>query len=188
MGALMRSRFNGSGATALAAALVWGVTGCGGWDTTDDWDGGAARAVARHVDATIPDGRMVVLGEIGAYDGEALPWSVRQSLTTAGFEIGDSTSLRDPAVFMLVFDASDHDGDAWDIRTRLLHRDAAPVPGTWRVLCHDDECTVEGPPGSPAPTPAPELEPELYPEPAADTSAFTAPPPPGSGPPPDSLP
>jgi hypothetical protein len=57
------------------------------------------------------------------------------------------------------------------------------VPVNWRVLCDEDQCTVEGPPG--APVPAPEPEPELYPEPPADTSAFSEPP--AESRPPDSL-
>jgi hypothetical protein len=69
----MRGRFGGRSAAALVAVLTWGGTGCGNWDTTDDWDGGATRAVARHVDATIPDGRLVVLGEIGGMTARPCP-------------------------------------------------------------------------------------------------------------------
>lgn len=170
--------------TALVSTVFLLVAACGGWDAADDWDGGAARAVARHVDASIADGRLVVLGAIGGQGGEALPWSVRQSLTTAGFEIGDSVALADPTVFLLVFDSSSHDGDGWDIRTRLLHGNDAAAPATWRVHCDEDVCTVEGPPGTTTPTPPLDPEPELYPDPPADTAAF-AEPPPGSGPGPD---
>jgi hypothetical protein len=132
---------NATAACLLLAACA-ASTGCGRWETAEGWDGGAARAVARQVEAAHEEGRIVVLSTLGDATGEDLPWGVRQSLTTAGFELGDSAAVADPDVILLIFEESRRAGADWHVHTRTLRQDAQPLRLTWTVRCDDDSCTV----------------------------------------------
>jgi hypothetical protein len=128
--------------SVLLVAGIVGTAACGRLDPVEEWDGGAARAVARRVDASQDEGRLVVLSTLRGSGGDELPWSVRQSLTTAGFELGDSTVLNDPDVRLLVFDRAERADTVWTIHTRTLQRGAPPMSVIWLVRCGDDACEV----------------------------------------------
>jgi hypothetical protein len=129
----------------LLVAGIAATAACGRLDAVEEWDGGAARAIARRVDASQDEGRLVVLSTLRGSDGDELPWGVRQSLTTAGFELGDSTVLNDPDVRLLVFDRAERaDGD-WTVHTRTLRHGAPPTSAIWLVRCGEESCEVVEP-------------------------------------------
>jgi hypothetical protein len=138
-----RVRALSAGATFLSLAVAsLTVASCGRMDTDPGLDATAVRAVARSVEAAVPDQRLVVLHTVDGPDGDDLSWGVQQSLTTAGMELGDTTVLRDESVRLLAFvDGSRVDGE-WLIRTRLMQRDAPAVTTTWRVRCDAGTCEV----------------------------------------------
>jgi hypothetical protein len=125
----------------LVLAATAAASGCGG-ETGDGGDAGAARAVARRVEGAQEHGRLVVLATLQGADGAELPWGVRQSLTTAGFELGDSAVLADPDVRLLVFEDAQRAGADWALRTRTLQHGAPPLRLTWRVRCDAGTCEV----------------------------------------------
>lgn len=127
----------------ISCALLAAAFACGA-PPADEWDGAVARAVARNTAAEQPGKRLVVLGTVAGAEGTALPWAVRQSLTTGGVELGDTAAVRDSANVLLVFDRSLRDGADWLVYGWLLHGDASGPADTtvmeWRVRCVDDEC------------------------------------------------
>jgi hypothetical protein len=111
-----------------------------------DWNEGAARTVARHVQAADPGTWLVVLGSIGGAAGAELPWAVRQSLTTGGIEVGDTSALRQPDTALLVFESASRTEGEWIMETRLERAEPAaaalPDRARWRVRCTGDQCTI----------------------------------------------
>lgn len=133
----------------VSCILVVAALGCGEHPPADEWDGAVARAVARRTAAHQPERTLVVLGTVAGPDGETLPWAVRQSLATGGIEMGDTSTLHDPATVTLVFDRSIRDGPDWHVQGRLLHGAGAGVEPdaeavTWHVRCDYDDCVVIG--------------------------------------------
>jgi hypothetical protein len=130
----------------IAFAVLLGA--CGVQQEAQVWDGAAARAVARHVEAATPGTRVVALSTAGI-GGAELPWDVRQALTTGGTEVVSE----DPAAAgtaLLIFERSgQRDGD-WLLDTTLQGRaqtdfqDELPVPhrAQWRVRCDAEPCEV----------------------------------------------
>jgi hypothetical protein len=135
----MRTGRRGAGALLLAGMVA---VSCGRWEAAEGWDAGAARAVARRVEAADGERRLVVLHTVGSTAGAELPWGVRQSLTTAGIELGDSAVLHDPAVRLLILEEMQRvDGD-WSLHTRTLQHGQPAARVTWRVRCDDTSCEV----------------------------------------------
>ncbi|CAN5768823.1 hypothetical protein BH23GEM9_BH23GEM9_22000 [soil metagenome] len=139
------------GATLIMAAFVL-AGACRLSDAAAEWHAGAARAVARNVQAANSDHTVVVLGSVGGPRGEELPWAVVQSLTTGGVEVGDTTALRRPRTLLLIFEHTERADGEWIVDTRLERGaaagdDEAPDDGLtrharWRVQCNDDPCVV----------------------------------------------
>jgi hypothetical protein len=143
---------------ALLIFPICAAASCGGGGGAEQWDPGVVRAVARQVDAELSGERVVVLQYIGGPDGAELPWAARQSLATAGIEVGDTTALRDPAVAVLVFEQSRGNANEWQVSTRLMRSGAAlsgdvAPPRRWLVRCRDQQCTAQ---------PAADAEPVTY--------------------------
>jgi hypothetical protein len=130
-------------ATAACAAAA-----CSGGIDADQWDPGVIRAVARQVEAELGGERLVVLHSIAGPGGAELPWAARQSLATAGIEVGDATALQDPAVAVLVFEQARGSAGEWQVTTRL-HRAGVKLEGDgapsrrWRVRCGDQQCSAQ---------------------------------------------
>lgn len=131
---------------ALVAAVVAAVgAGCGERGPTEEWDAAVVRAVVRRVDASGAGRRLVVL-DAGRAGGE-LPWGVRQALATAGYEVGDSTVLRDTGVRALTLASSFRDGPDWLVDVYIHDTAQPPTDGgigvRWRVRCMDQPCEVD---------------------------------------------
>jgi hypothetical protein len=140
-----------STARRLLASLIFPVcaaTACSRGAGADQWDPRVIRAVARQVEGELSGERLVVLHSIGGPGGAELPWAARQSLATAGIEVGDTTALRVPAVAVLVFEQARAGAGEWQVTTRLLGAgvelagDGAPSR-RWRVRCGDQQCTAQ---------------------------------------------
>jgi hypothetical protein len=131
---------------AISILLAGSLLACAG-GSRDEWEPAAARAVARHVQAAEPAARLVVLAHSGGAQRDELPWGVRQSLTTAGIVVGDSSMIDEPGVLLLALDGSERDDGAWRIRTRLLRAGTPAVNAdttAFLVRCDlNDECSVQ---------------------------------------------
>ncbi|HSJ23211.1 MAG TPA: hypothetical protein VK929_00920 [Longimicrobiales bacterium] len=124
--------------SATLCLLISAVgTGCAAGEARDDWDPAAVRAVAR---AAAAGGDVAVLHAAGRPPRDELPWGIRQTLTTAGFMVVDSTAVRDPDGRVLVLESSRPDGTDWIVRTYMLQPGGAGPSTEWLVRCQADLC------------------------------------------------
>jgi hypothetical protein len=136
----------------VVAALAYPAASCGSRDADGEWDGPAARAVARRVAAGHADRPLAVLARAGGQAGPELPWAVRQSLATAGITVLDSAAHAGTGAALLVFEDSRRHGDEWVLDVRVHGgtampadqpvADAAGTPLRWRVRCDDGACVA----------------------------------------------
>jgi hypothetical protein len=87
-------------------------------------------------------------------DGAELPWGVRQTLTTAGFQVVDTATQPAPDAVLLAFESSVREQDAWRLYGRVeepadaaTSADAARPsvpPGLTRALSWRVRCTTAG--------------------------------------------
>lgn len=123
-----------------ALLLVAFTAACAGSERTE-WDPAAVRSLARHI-AEREAGQQLVVAATGGPDQAELPWGVRQSLTTGGLAIGDTTAHRTDGVVLLVLERSARSDDAWLIDTRLERTGGSTQRESWVVRCTDAGCNV----------------------------------------------